>query len=90
MRLGMDLERGAAERVDMGVGRATSEATFVPDPDRQADEDGGWLMSYVYDAETDGSEFVIHDAQDLSAGPLARVVLPQRVPYGFHGDWFPV
>jgi carotenoid cleavage dioxygenase len=50
-------------------------------------EDDGWLMSYVYDATTDSSEFVILDARDLSVPPVARVILPQRVPFGFHGNW---
>jgi carotenoid cleavage dioxygenase len=44
-------------------------------------------MSYVYDATTDSSEFVILDARDLSVPPVARVILPQRVPFGFHGNW---
>jgi carotenoid cleavage dioxygenase len=29
------------------------------------------------------------DATDVAAGPIARVRLPQRVPYGFHATWFP-
>ena len=45
-------------------------------------------MSYVYDGERDASELLVLDAQDLSA-PLARVLLPARVPYGFHGSWIP-
>jgi carotenoid cleavage dioxygenase len=65
----------------------TGEAVFVPDPDRSSDEDGGWLMSIVYDAEADTSDFVIVDAQDVRHGPVASVTLPQRVPFGFHGNW---
>jgi carotenoid cleavage dioxygenase len=29
------------------------------------------------------------DATDVSAGPVARVILPRRVPAGFHGSWIP-
>jgi carotenoid cleavage dioxygenase len=61
---------------------------FVPRPDAVA-EDDGWLLSYVHDATRDASELVVLDARDLSEPPLARVALPQRVPYGFHGDFVP-
>jgi carotenoid cleavage dioxygenase-like enzyme len=30
---------------------------------------------------------LIADARDLGAPPLARVRMPQRVPYGLHGLW---
>jgi carotenoid cleavage dioxygenase len=46
-------------------------------------------MSYVYDTGQNRSELVILDAQDLGAPVLARVHLPVRVPYGFHGSWVP-
>ena len=39
------------------------------------------------DANTGASEVVVLDARQLSAGPLARVQLPQRVPVGFHACW---
>lgn len=29
----------------------------------------------------------ILDASDLTAGPVGRVLLPQRVPVGFHATW---
>jgi carotenoid cleavage dioxygenase len=47
------------------------------------------LLSVVYDAEQDGSELVILDATDFAGPPVATVVLPQRVPFGFHGTWVP-
>ena len=27
------------------------------------------------------------DATELEKGPVARVHIPRRVPYGFHGSW---
>ncbi|WP_419908490.1 carotenoid oxygenase family protein [Candidatus Poriferisodalis sp.] len=84
----IDYGTGVAAFHDHGPGRGSGEAVFVPDPDGGA-EDDGWLMSYIYDENTDNSELVILDARDLSRSPVARVPLPQRVPYGFHGNWVP-
>ena len=28
-------------------------------------------------------------ADDIAAGPIARIELPHRVPAGLHGNWFP-
>jgi carotenoid cleavage dioxygenase len=83
-----DLERGTATPHDFGPGRAAGEAVFVP---RAADaaEDDGWLLSLVYDAATDRSDLVILSAQDFAGEPVATVHLPQRVPFGFHGNWVP-
>jgi carotenoid cleavage dioxygenase-like enzyme len=51
--------------------------------------DEGWVMSYVYDENSNETEFVILNASDLKKDPVARVKLPQRVPHGFHGSWMP-
>jgi len=83
-----DLSGGAATRHDYGPGCFSAEATFIP-ASAAAGEDAGWLCSYVYDAKRDASEFVLLDASDLAAKPVARVALPQRVPHGFHGNWIP-
>ena len=45
---------------------------------------GDWVMVYVYDRGTDRSDLCVFAADDLAAGPVARVHLPRRVPYGFH------
>ncbi|PBC83759.1 MULTISPECIES: carotenoid oxygenase family protein [unclassified Streptomyces] len=82
-----DLQTGAVVRHDFGPGRTPAEAVFAPADDRPGGP--GWLITYVYDASTDTSDLVVLDTEDISAAPVATVHLPQRVPYGFHGNWLP-
>ena len=63
------------------------EAVFVPSTSGPADEANGWYLGYVYDPARDGSDLVILDASDFAGKPVARIKLPHRVPYGFHGNW---
>jgi carotenoid cleavage oxygenase len=83
-----DLHTGTTERHDFGDGRMTLEPVFVPRSD-DAGEDEGWILSYVYDASADRSDVVILAADDFTGDPVATVHLPQRVPFGFHGNWVP-
>ena len=83
-----DLEAGSSEVHELGAARSPGEGLFVPARSKAA-EDEGYLLAYVYDAEANGSELLVLDAQSFSAEPLARVSLPQRVPAGFHGSWIP-
>ncbi len=81
------LPAGTSQLHDFGPGGMPGEPVFVPAAAPES-EDHGWLMTYVYDRTRDGSDFVLLDARDLSAAPVAVVELPQRVPFGFHGSWF--
>lgn len=81
-----DLERGGAELHQYGPNRNGGEALFVARPGARA-EDDGWLLSLVHDETEARSELLVLDARQLAAPPRARVFLPQRVPYGFHGVW---
>ncbi len=80
-----DREAGSRSSIELGRGRVPGEAVFVPAAGG-GDEDHGYLMTYVYDASSDSSEFVIFDASSMSEEPVASVPLP-RVPFGFHGSW---
>jgi carotenoid cleavage dioxygenase len=51
------------------------------------DEDDGWLLSLSYDPARDASDLVIIDAADFLGPEVGRVHLPQRVPFGFHGNF---
>ena len=42
---------------------------------------------YYQFLETDNSDLIILNAKEPKSGPLATVHLPQRVPFGFHGEW---
>jgi carotenoid cleavage dioxygenase len=81
-----DLERGKRELHALGKGRLGGEGVFVPRAGAKT-EDDGWIVSYVHDQATDKGEMVVVDARDFSGGPVARVMIPQRVPFGFHGAW---
>lgn len=77
---------GALDVYDPGAGARPNESTFVPAGDGEGE---GWLVAYSWDRARDASDLIVLDALDLAAGPVARVHLPVRVPYGFHGTWVP-
>ena len=81
-----DLSSGKSQTHEFGKGRYGGEAVFAPHPSA-TEEDEGWLITYVHDTTEDTSELVIVNAQDMTGEPVARVLIPQRVPYGFHGTW---
>ena len=78
------------------AGWYAQEPRFVP-RENGDHEDDGWLLSYVFDESQLGpdgeckpmatSELWIIDARTMSE-VVAKVQLPQRVPYGLHGNWF--
>ncbi|KAF8941489.1 carotenoid oxygenase [Dissophora ornata] len=78
-----------------------SEALFVPNAPRkdgkELAEDDGYLLVYVYDerqmengvakSKSQVTELWIFDAKKVGQDyePVAKVRIPRRVPYGFHG-----
>jgi carotenoid cleavage dioxygenase len=51
------------------------------------DENDGYLLSLWWNPATGLSELLVHDTVEFSGEPLARVKLPVRVPFAFHGTW---
>jgi carotenoid cleavage dioxygenase len=80
------LEQQSVQVHSFGTGRYGGEGVFVPRPGSTV-EDDGWLMTFVHDEAQDTSELVIVSTQAMSDEPIARIQMPQRVPYGFHGTW---
>jgi carotenoid cleavage dioxygenase-like enzyme len=80
----------------MPAGWYAQECSFVPRK-KGTSEDDGWLLTFVFDEsqlDTEGnapinarSELWVIDAQGMQE-VVARILLPQRVPYGLHGCWF--
>jgi len=82
--------------VDTRTGATTSwnggtsdfaELCFVPAAGGATEE--GYYVTFRTDRETLESDFVVLSADDIAAGPIARIPLPHRVPAGLHGNWFP-
>lgn len=82
-----DLQTGTRQEFDHGPGRAAGEPVFIA-REGGTEEDDGWLVTFVHDLGTGTTDFVVMDATDFDRTDyVARVPLPQRVPFGFHGNW---
>ena len=80
-----DRETGERTEHVLGRGRLPGEPVFVP-ADGGTAEDDGYLMTFVYEADTDSSSFIVLDAATMDQTPVASIDLP-RIPFGFHGNW---
>ena len=81
-----DEATGALDAYEPGPGERVNEGTFVPVGPGEGD---GWMLTYAWDRARGASDLLVLDAMALADGPVARVHLPARVPYGFHGTWVP-
>ena len=84
--LKFDLEAGTTQTYRVGDNCAGGEPVFVASSNGEA-EDAGYLLSVIYNGDTQLSELHIIDAQDFEAKPLGIVKLNARVPFGFHGNF---
>lgn len=81
-----DVTAGTSTSWSAGPNGVLGEPVFAPDPAGRS-EDDGWVLAFAHDTSTDQTDLVVLDARDVAAGPVARVRMPRRVPYGFHGAW---
>jgi carotenoid cleavage dioxygenase len=80
----LDLQTGRADVWDPGPNQRSGEGVFVP---AGRGEGEGWVVTFVWDRLSDRSALAVFDAQAMADGPVGRVELPVRVPFGFHGLW---
>jgi len=81
-----DLQTNQATSYQFGEGRFGGEAPFAP-RDGASAEDDGYLVTFVTDMRENQSECVVLDAQDIAAGPICRIILPERISSGTHATW---
>jgi carotenoid cleavage dioxygenase len=83
-----DLATGTRRAHALPDGSSAGEAVFVPRSD-SAPEGDGFLLASVYRWGEDRSDVLVLDAANVEAAPLAIARVPQRIPFGFHGNWAP-
>jgi len=79
----IDLNTGESEHWKSDCGYL-GEGYFIPNG---ATEESGFIVVMAY--RPDGTELLVLQAENLSAGPIARASLPETFPYGFHGYFHP-
>lgn len=87
--LKLDLLTGDRQLFSLAPHGYAGEPVFVPFPDGSA-EDDGWVLSLFFNGKQERSELVILDARDLTQGAIARLTLKQHIPYGLHGNFYPM
>jgi len=89
-------EKNLLQQIDTRTGTVASwdsgdhifeEVCFIPAPDSEPED--GFYATFRTDRTTLESDFVLVAADDVAAGPVARIPLPHRVPCSPHGNWFP-
>ena len=82
----MDSLTGTSQKFTFPEGCFGSEMQFAPKHNSNA-EDDGYLISFVTNMNSMKGEIQIFSAEDLSKGPLCRLIVPQQIPPGFHSSF---
>ncbi|MEP3422853.1 MAG: carotenoid oxygenase family protein [Erythrobacter sp.] len=82
-----DTKSGKEDIYHFGDGAGCGELVFSPKLG-STDEADGYAMSLVHPANSNTTELAIFQAQDVAAGPIARVIIPYRIPSGFHCNYY--
>lgn len=85
--LRFDTVTGTEDIWHFGAGAAAGELVFAPRIGGTEEADG-YAMTLVHPAGSSTTELAIFAAQDIAAGPIARVLIPFRVPSGFHCNFY--
>lgn len=83
-----DLETGGYVAFSAGPQFFYNEPGFAPRDNAQS-EDDGYLITLVWNPVDERSEIQIFDAKGakMCEGPVARIIMPRRIPHGFHATY---
>lgn len=84
----LDVESGEVTSWDAGEGCHVSPVAFAPDTSSD-DPEAGWALAWVLDLAKETCDVVVLDANDLPAGPIARVKLGAYLPATSHTRFAP-
>jgi carotenoid cleavage dioxygenase-like enzyme len=69
---------------DLGENCYPSEPVYATDT---LNPQQGWVLTVVYDGNSDTSEVLVFDSEALDGEPVCRLGLPSVIPHSFHGQW---
>ncbi len=78
----MDMETGMRDTYDHGPNVYVGEPVHVPAAGR-----AGWILQEGQDGNTGNGFYAIFAADQISGGPVARILLDHHLPISFHGHW---
>ncbi len=83
-----DLTTGGYVAYSAGPQYFYNEPGFAPRDNSQS-EDDGYLVVPVWNPVDERSEIQVFDCKGarLAEGPIARILVPQRIPHGFHATF---
>ena len=83
-----DLGTGGYVAYSAGPQYFYNEPGFAPRDNSQG-EDDGYLVTPVWNPTDGRSEIQVFDCRGarLAEGPIARILLPRRIPHGFHASF---
>ena len=81
-----DLENSMNDKMWSQNSHYPGEVFFIPRPGAEA-EDDGVLVTVVFDGKKKSSYLLLLDGQTFTE--VNRSYLPFKVPFSFHGNWFP-
>jgi carotenoid cleavage dioxygenase len=87
--LRVDTVTGQEDLYHFGAGTAAGELIFAPRVGG-TDELDGYALTLIHKPEASESELVVFDAKNIADGPVARVVIPFRIPSGFHCSYYSI